>query len=235
MSMQGYDFMPVRILTFLLVCCLTGISTLASAGVIIGGTRVIYSSDKPDVTITIKNNEAATPYLIQTWIDPFNNTVTAKKPPFTVIPPVSRLDAGQEKVLRIMKVQGDLPQDRESVFWLNIKNIPPASNKPNALEIAIKTRIKLFWRPATLNITTERAAAQVKWHRQNQQLIVENPTPLHINVMNVTVDGKDVPLNMVRPFETQRLPLPEGANGNALVWRFVNDFGAISQDRKVAL
>jgi P pilus assembly chaperone PapD len=80
----------------LIACCLTGISTLASAGVVIGGTRVIYLSDKSDTTITVKNNEAAIPYLIQTWVDPFNNTGTAKKPPFTVIPPVSRLEAGQE-------------------------------------------------------------------------------------------------------------------------------------------
>ena len=133
-----------------------------------------------------------------------------------------------------MKTEGNLPQDRESVFWLNIKNIPPASNKPNAMEIAIKTRIKLFWRPALLNITPEHAATQVKWHRENRQLVVENPTPLNINVMNVTVDGKDVPLNIVHPFETLRLPLPEGVNGHALVWRYVNDFGAISQDLKAA-
>jgi P pilus assembly chaperone PapD len=103
------------------------------------------------------------------------------------------------------------------------------------MEIAIKTRIKLFWRPASLNITPEHAATQVKWHRENRQLVVENPTPLNINVMNVTVDGKDVPLNIVHPFETLRLPLPEGVNGHALVWRYVNDFGAISQDLKAAL
>ena len=180
--------MPGRIVNVLIACYLTGISTLASAGVVIGGTRVIYLSDKSDTTITVKNNEAAIPYLIQTWVDPFNNTGSAKKPPFTVIPPVSRLEAGQEKILRIMKTEGNLPQDRESVFWLNIKNIPPASNKPNAMEIAIKTRIKLIWRPASLNITPERAATQVKWHRENRQLVVENPTPLNINVMNVTVD-----------------------------------------------
>ncbi|HBL4905537.1 fimbrial chaperone [Enterobacter hormaechei] len=227
--------MPGRIAGLLLAVCITSFSTSVPAGVIIGGTRVIYSSDKPDATITIKNNEASIPYLIQSWVDPFHSDSASGKPPFTVIPPVSRLDAGQEKVLRIMKVQGTLPQDRESVFWLNIKNIPPASDKPNSLEIAIKTRIKLFWRPANLNTTPERAATKVKWHIQNRKLIVENPTPLHINVMNVTVDGKDVPLNIVQPFATLTLPLPEGVNGHALVWRYVNDFGAISQDINVAL
>ncbi|EOX7394071.1 fimbrial chaperone [Enterobacter quasiroggenkampii] len=210
-------------------------SSSVPAGVIIGGTRVIYYSDKSDATITVKNNEKALPYLIQAWVDPFDKDVTQKKTPFTVIPPVSRLDAGQEKVLRIMKVKGELPKDRESVFWLNIKNIPPASAKANTLEIAIKTRIKLFWRPATITISPERAATNVKWYVHQGTLCVENPNPIHINVMNVTVDGKDVPLNIIKPFASLTLPLPDGISGHALVWRFVNDFGAISQDLRVAL
>lgn len=224
-----------RILGLVLAVQLTLSASPAMAGVIIGGTRVIYSGDKSDATISVKNNDSALPYLIQTWVDPFNNSSSQKKPPFTVIPPVSRLEARQEKVLRIMKVQGDLPQDRESVFWLNIKNIPPSSNNPNSLDVAIKTRIKLFWRPASIKATPESMAAKVKWSVKDKQLIVENPGPIHINVMNVTVDGKDVPLNIIRPFETLTLQLPAGVTGHSMVWRYVNDFGAISKDIKIAL
>jgi P pilus assembly chaperone PapD len=43
-----------------------------------------------------------------------------------------------------------LPQDKESLFWLNIKAIPSASQVDNTLQIAIKTRIKLIYRPATM-------------------------------------------------------------------------------------
>lgn len=189
-----------RLLTLFIMLSFSFLTPLSTAGVIIGGTRVVYSSDKSDATISIKNNEATTPYLIQTWVDPFKGDTASNKPPFTVIPPVSRLEAGQEKVLRIMKVKGELPHDRESLFWLNIKNIPPSSSKPNSLEIAIKTRIKLFWRPATLNITPERAVAKVKWRVQNRQLVIENPSPLHINVMNVTVDKKRRSLKHHSPF-----------------------------------
>lgn len=209
-------------------------SSLVNAGVVIGGTRIVYYSDKADATITVKNNDASLPYLIQTWIDPFDSKDTAK-PPFTVIPPVSRLEANQEKVLRIMKVKGELPQDRESVFWLNVKNIPPTSENPNALAIAIKTRIKFFWRPASLKQKPETVFSQIKWRVQKNHLVIENPSPIHINIMNVTVDGKDVPLNIIRPFETLQLPLPAGVSGREVVWRFVNDFGAISNNIKIKL
>ncbi|HFO8924881.1 TPA: fimbrial chaperone, partial [Escherichia coli] len=173
------------------------------------------------------------PYLLQTWVDPFNKE-DKSKPPFSVIPPVSRIEPQQEKILRILKTAGELPKDRESVFWLNVKNIPPSIDKKNTnvLEIAIKTRIKLFWRPAAVKIIPEQAIKNVKWSRQGNNLIVENPNPIHINVMSVTVDDKDVSLNMIRPFETLTLPIPAGVAGKSLVWRFINDYGAISQPLK---
>lgn len=115
--------MPWRIVNVLIACCLTGISTLASAGVVIGGTRVIYLSDKSDTTITVKNNEAAIPYLIQTWVDP---SIIQEPRKTTVYRHSTGISSGgwAGKILRIMKTEGNLPQDRESVFWLNIKNIP---------------------------------------------------------------------------------------------------------------
>ncbi len=48
-----------------------------------------------------------------------------------------------------------LPKDRESVFWFNVLEVPP---KPDAatvanqslLQLAFRTRIKLFYRPEAL-------------------------------------------------------------------------------------
>lgn len=224
------------ILSYILASFLFFISGMANAGIIIGGTRLVYVGSQSDATINVQNKETKIPYLVQVWIDPFNDT-DKSKPPFTAIPPVSRLEARQEKTLRIIKTQGALPDDRESVFWLNIKNIPPSGDDANAntLEIAIKTRIKLFWRPATIKFIPESAALKVKWTIQGNSLIVDNPTPIHISVMNVTVDGKDVPLDMVRPFDKVTLPLPAGVTGHALTWRFINDYGAISQNINVTL
>ncbi|WP_223346554.1 fimbria/pilus periplasmic chaperone, partial [Escherichia coli] len=40
--------------------------------------------------------------------------------------------------------------DRESLFYYNVREIPPKSGKANTLQIALQTRIKLFWRPKAL-------------------------------------------------------------------------------------
>jgi len=37
-----------------------------------------------------------------------------------------------------------LPQDRESLFYFNLREIPPRSEKANVLQIALQTKIKLF-------------------------------------------------------------------------------------------
>lgn len=199
----------------------------SSAGIVIGGTRVIFPGNKADTTLSVLNKDTALPYLLQAWVEPFNNA-DKHQPPFTVIPPVSRLEPGQERVLRVIKTQGELPSDRESVFWLNIKNIPPSTTEESSkLEIAIKTRIKLFWRPAGVKETPETAALKVKWQRQGSMLVVTNPTAIHVNVIDVVIDGKPLDLAMIMPFETRRLALPAGVS-KMLTWHSINDYGAIS-------
>lgn len=211
-------------------------ASLAWAGIVVGGTRVIFPGNTPDTTLSVYNKQTDLPYLIQAWVDPFN-TDDSHKPPFTVIPPVSRLEPEQEKILRIVKTAGALPEDRESVFWLNVKNIPPSGSHSDSskLEIAIKTRIKLFWRPEKIKIIPENAVANVKWFKQGSQLIVENNNPIHINIMDVSVDGKNIALNMIRPFERLTLPLPAGTAAHSLLWRFINDYGAVSKPVKQGL
>ncbi len=57
----------------------------------------------------------------------------------------------------------------------------------------------------------------MKWRREGRNLIAENPNPIHISVMDVIVDGHDVPLNMIRPFETLTLPLPANRRNSVVL------------------
>ncbi len=46
-----------------------------------------------------------------------------------------------------------LPADRETLFYYNLREIPPVpenSEDHAVLQVAIQSRIKLFWRPAAL-------------------------------------------------------------------------------------
>ena len=75
--------------------------------------------------------------------------------PLIVLPPIQRIEPGDKSQIKVQSLPdiAKLPQDRESVFYFNLREIPPRSNKPNVLQIALQTRIKLFYRPASITRT----------------------------------------------------------------------------------
>lgn len=197
--------------------------TSASAGVVIGGTRIIFDGAKKEASISITNPDDV-PYLIQSWIDVQDGQ--SGKAPFIITPPLYRLDGGQKNLERIV-MTGSLPQGQESLFWLNIKAIPSASKQMNSLQIAVKTRIKLIYRPESLRASTpEEQTNKLTWHRAGNALQVNNPTPYVINFNEITVGGKKLDdVTYVMPSGSVRFPLPNGANGNTLTFKVINDYG----------
>ena len=122
----------------------------ANASVVLGGTRVIYEGDKKEATISVRNNEK-TPYLVQSWIENFDNNDSAKLP-FSVTPPLFRIEAESANAVRIVLTDPRLPTNKESVYWLNVKSIPPTDpNAVNNLTISINNKIKLIYRPESLS------------------------------------------------------------------------------------
>ncbi|WP_265671009.1 fimbrial biogenesis chaperone [Klebsiella grimontii] len=208
----------------LAITMFTLVQATATAGVIIGGTRIIFDGAKKEASISV-NNPDATPYLIQSWID--EQEGGSGKAPFIITPPMYRLDSGQKNIERIVAT-GSLPQAKESLFWVNIKAIPSASKQMNSLQIAVKTRIKLIYRPVTLRGSTpEEQANKLTWQRSGNELQVNNPTPYVINFNEITVGGKMLAqVSYVMPGSTTRFRLPDGASGNALTFKIINDYGS---------
>ena len=98
-----------------------GASISVNAAIIINGTRVIFPSDQKNITVQVKN-EGSAPALMQTWIDNGDADVIPDESdvPFVVMPPVSRVDPMSGQTIHISNINADLPQDRESVYWLNV-------------------------------------------------------------------------------------------------------------------
>lgn len=198
------------------------VSSLAQAGVVVGATRLVYEGDKKESSLSV-NNPDAMPYLIQSWVEP--PAGRTEKAPFILTPPLFRLDAGRQNVLRVVRVGGALPEDRESLYWLNVKTIPSTERRDNTLQIAVKTRIKLIYRPAGLKGVPESQADQLTWRRQGTGLAVNNPTPFYMNFQSLKVNGQEVKdATYVAPYSTATFTLPAAA-GRAVSWRVINDFG----------
>lgn len=199
----------------------------AQAGVIIGGTRVIYDGSKSQASLEIRNPDSS-PYLIQTWLEP--EAGSTQKPPFVVTPPLYRLDANQKNSMRIVRA-GALDETKESLFWMNIKSIPSSGDqvKGNTLQIAVKTRIKLIYRPASLKKKSdEDLAKQLRFTVSGNQLTVTNPTLYYANFSDIQVGGKSVSdISYAPPQGSVSFKLSSGMAG-AVQFKLINDYGGAS-------
>lgn len=214
-----------------LAVVLTTFCTIAQAGVVVGGTRLIYDGANKESSINISNPDKNV-YLIQSWVDSGDTApgAQANKAPFIVTPPLFRLDGNQQNILRVVRAGGDLPENKESLFWLNIKSIPSVEKRQNTLQIAVKTRIKLIFRPAGLKSTLEEAAKTLTWKRVGNQLQVTNPSPHYIIFFNVRINGTDVKnATLVAPESDAMFDLPASVAGGSLTWQFINDYGGTSK------
>ncbi|WP_017254861.1 fimbria/pilus periplasmic chaperone, partial [Pseudomonas tolaasii] len=129
---------------------LLGLSQNGYAAVGLDRTRVVFDGAKEATSVNITNNNTQLPYLAQGWIeDEDGKKITS---PLIVLPPVQRLEPGKQSQLKVQALPAakSLPQDRETVYYFNLREIPPRSDKPNTLQIALQTRIKLFYRPQAI-------------------------------------------------------------------------------------
>ncbi|WP_426318477.1 fimbria/pilus periplasmic chaperone [Pseudoduganella sp. R-43] len=216
----------------------------ANANIIISGTRVIYPADEREVTVKL-SNEGKTPVLAQVWLDDGDASATpgSAKVPFALTPPLSRIDPRKGQHLRLMYTHDALPKDKESLFWLNVLEVPPRAEKgerpQNMLQLAIRSRIKVFFRPAGLPGDPRDAAAKVHWawrkaESGNYVLTATNPTPYHVTFSKLTASAGNASYEseaggMVAPGATQEFPVghlsaaPAGAL--KVKYTFLNDYG----------
>ncbi|TGH63657.1 fimbrial protein [Escherichia coli] len=150
------SFMATVLLLLLFACH----STVANAAVALGATRVIYPANQKQVLLPVTNNDPASVYLIQSWIE---NAGDQKDTQFVITPPLFSMQGKKENTLRIINATNhQLPGDRESLFWVNVKAIPAMEKdqkNENTLQLAIISRIKMFYRPTNLAMAPEEAPA----------------------------------------------------------------------------
>lgn len=217
----------------------------ASASVVIGGTRVVFPAANGEVTVRL-NNTGDKPALVEAWIDDgdADSTPDTAHVPFLITPPLARMNAGKGQSLRIVYTGQPLPKDRESLFWLNVLEIPPKpvakpGEERNTLQFAVRSRLKLFFRPAELVGEVAAAPAQITWSvvadGAGYALEAHNPTPYHITFSQLSLRvgsvNHAIGSGMVAPAASLRLPIKDltqaPAAGSQVDYSTVDDYGAV--------
>lgn len=222
------------LICFVLSLCMTN---SALAGINLDRTRVIFDGNNNSVSLHVENGDSKKPYLAQSWIEDDHGNKGAKLP-LVVVPPIQRIEPGASSQIRIQALPTvkTLPQDRESIFYLVMQDIPPKVNGSNVLQIAVQNRIKVMYRPKGMEQGARNIEKQwqqrVKLEKQGKQIVVTNPTPYHLTLLNASTKVGGVPVPgakpvMVPPYETVAMSLKSEQLGQHPVLNYINDYGGV--------
>ncbi|MDB1124352.1 fimbrial biogenesis chaperone [Vibrio algarum] len=222
-------------LLFISFSILSVFSTQAS--VVINNTRVVYLDNSKEVSVKLNNN-GNKPVLVQSWIDsgdPDQNPSTIQVP-FILTPPINRIDSKQGQTLRIFYTGEELSTTEESIFWLNVLEIPAKNSDlkdKNTLQLAFRTRLKLFFRPSDLQGDANDAGKNLVWDVIGSGLKATNPTPYHVSLTRVSIEINDKSYDseavMVYPNKSQIFnfsDLPAIPSGSKIIINYLDDYGA---------
>ncbi|MHA3737095.1 fimbrial biogenesis chaperone [Pseudomonas sp. Eth.TT006] len=212
------------------------IASQASAGISLSATRLVFDGEHKEVSIKVRNN--GDDLLIQSWID--TDAPGATSVPFAVTPPLARILGKEQQLLRVIYEGTGMPADKESVVWLNVQEIPQAAKTQNTLQLAVRQRIKVFFRPAGLQGKAYLAPTQLLWQLGEQgaqaTLKITNPTLYHVSLSDVSLSAgakteKAIDSMMIAPGQNKTITLKEhhSSSYSSLNFSSINDYGA--QDR----
>lgn len=190
-------------------------------------------------------NQGAQDIMIQSWIEPEVKGGT-QNVPFIVTPALSRLGGNKQQLLRIFYSGEYLPGDKESLFRLNVQEIPQKSADENSLQIAVRQRLKLLYRPTGLAGKPDEAPQQLYWRLIEQSgkaaVEVRNPSAYHVSFSSVTLHNGSttypIAIGMIEPGKTKifsilGLPTGKKIKFGAVNFNSINDFGGHEHHSKI--
>ncbi len=230
-----------RLMMLSLAAMLVTTSAFADGGVSFSRNRLVFPAQEKSISLTVKNAGEAT-YLVQAGMSGDKETGTPA--PFVVTPPLFRLEARSQNIMRILRTGGNLPTDRESVFYFYANTIPSQA-APSAkdregdhamgatLSISMKTILKVFWRPQNLAVAPADAPGMMHFIRGAGAVVVKNPTPYYQSFASLSFDGQPQDLNqgpsMVSPYSELRFPVKQTVS--RVTWSVMNDYGGTTDAR----
>lgn len=204
----------------------------AHAALALDRTRAVLDGADKSISLSVTNQNRELPFLAQAWVEDGQGKKLTD--PLVALPPVQRVEPGSKTQVKVQTsaAMSTLPQDRESLFYFNLREIPPKSTKPNTLQLALQTRIKLFYRPAPLAVNPNDKPWQEKvtLTREGGQYVANNPTPYFVSIIDAAANEKSNAQKgfkpvLIAPKSSAPLSVDASALGNSPVLTYINDYG----------
>ncbi|WP_210501869.1 fimbrial biogenesis chaperone [Pantoea ananatis] len=162
------------------------VSSMSQAAVVMNASRIVMEGTL-EKTITF-DNTSENPFIVQ--IEPDN----ARKPDFIAIPPIFKIKEKGGQTVKIRLLSATLPQDKESLFYLNFTQVPGLKKSEiddSRLNIIVKSRLKIIYRPKSVNAFSDKEQHNVFYSFHNGMLAVSNNSPNVLSIREIQ-NGKHI-------------------------------------------
>lgn len=216
--MHNYTFKIKIVFVFILTIVYANLSHAKAEvtnGITFNFTRVILTDkDAKGVFFKATNNNSF-PVLIQAWssnIDTNTGAVSyiqkSNKTPFIVLPPLQRVDPGEDFTLQL-RLNGEPVQAlKESVYLLSFKAIPVSGANPkNQFLVTVVTNLKVFIRNKLQdNGGVPSAIKKISASWVPEGIVINNPTPYWLTMSSMKIDDEELSkkelLRMIAPMNS---------------------------------
>lgn len=213
----------------------------AKAGIVVERSRVIIPTSSFSNSLKIMNSNSY-PVICKVWVEKGHSAenedslIVVKKPFF-------KMDANEKTTVTLMNLDMDkeLALDRESLYWLNIEEIPPKDkdylHNDILVSLVMHTQLKVFVRPDKLSITPSSAyrtqSFELLENNGKSSLKINNDSPYYITYSNITIKEKSgkssvVYSGMVSPYSDKEILINNNfIKGAEITYSVISDYGFI--------
>ncbi|MDT7487298.1 fimbrial biogenesis chaperone [Citrobacter koseri] len=178
-----------------------------------GVSRIIFFSNQKDYSFKM-NNPGNRQILAQAWITDLNGKEDV---PFALSPALVSVDPdGESKIMIMAQSASLLRQDRESAFYFFLNEVPEVSQKKYQMNLAIKHRFYLFYRPESIKGNSDDNVRSILWQIKKEgsdvYLEIINSKPFYYSLSDITFRNPGRSINVSKhtllpPFSTHRIKL----------------------------
>ncbi|KGD84320.1 phytochrome sensor protein [Pantoea stewartii subsp. indologenes] len=156
-------------------------SGVAQAAVVMNASRIVMEGTT-EKTVTF-DNTSDSPFIVQVDSD------NSEKPDFIAMPPVFKIKEKGGQTVKIKLLSSTLPQDKESLFYFNFTQVPGMrknESDDNRLNIVIRSRLKIIYRPASVNAFTAKDESNISYRVHDGVLVVNNNTANVLSIRDIS-------------------------------------------------
>lgn len=205
----------------------SAVCSATDGGVQLDRTRLVVDEGKTSVGFGLRNHYERS-ILASAHVTNFDGTPTTA---FAVSPGIFQVKPKGTTKGQVILTEA-LPQDRETVFWLNVRTVLSKDkqqvieeDESSTLTIAMAQRIKVFYRPKAVSEKCEDAAKSLTFKTMGNELIVENPSTVSVSVTEIVTGEHNQRIAdtvMPKSKKTWRLEIPLNKDST---FTYIDEYG----------